>query len=69
MDSVASRAALRTLLRREGAVSIWLTANVVQAAPRSGRVVTIIRQRDEEFEALLRRTLSAFRAAAVADAA
>ncbi len=61
MNLTTARLALRTLLEAEGANSIWITANVVQARSAKGAVMTLVRSPDEAFEELLSRAVAAYR--------
>jgi len=68
MDLAIIRAALRRRLGEEGAQSVWISQNVVQAGSPAG-VVTVVRESDEPYEAWLNRALLSFRECAVGKAA
>ena len=63
------RAALRHGLKVEGAQSVWITWNVVQAAAPDGGVVTVVRRQEETYESWFVRALSSYREIAVRKAA
>ena len=61
MNSEIVRAVLRHRLDQEGAQSIWISQNVVQATSPAGGVLTVVRELDEPYDAWLSRTLLSFR--------
>ncbi|MEK7264630.1 MAG: hypothetical protein AAB227_00900, partial [Pseudomonadota bacterium] len=69
MKAEIVRAALRHGLEAEGARSLWITLNVVQAAAPAGGLMTVVRHCDETYESWLARALSSYRDIALRKAA